>query len=337
MNSFIEHAVLALVNRHGRRLNFVTTADHAYTGKHLVSAMSDRGIRFKLLSWEALFRAERVPGAAWVLTDFDRLSPTELEAASRISVRLRQAGHAVLNDPGAFRPRHAFLQALERAGLNRIRVWWPAAGEWPDAYPVLLRTSAAHRGPIGDLLQDREAAATALAAARARGLPLADLVFVAFDAAPTVEGVWQKHSAYRVGSRIIRANTVNDRHWKAKHGTKGLASAAFYASELAEMDDYPHAGTVKAIFDLAGMDFGRLDFGLIDRRLAVYEINTNPSIPHPASHPDPARTETMRLIFDRLSEALDAFTRTPVSPQPADLSNICGHSGRGPFRQLRRW
>jgi hypothetical protein len=334
---FLHHIQCHLVNRGLPRLVYVTTADHAYTFASLVRPLYDRGIRLSGLSWERLFRLRRAPAAAWVLTDFDRLSPVELEAATLIARRLMAAGHPVLNDPGQFRPRHALLGALRAAGVNRTAVWWPAAGEWPDRFPVILRTIAAHRGPLGDLLPDTDHARAGLAAALAHGLPLADLVFVAFDAAPTADGLWQKHAAFRIGPAIVRANTVNAPTWAAKSGQRGLAPPAVYAAELAEMADYPHAATVRAVFDAAGLTYGRLDFGLVEGRLATYEINTNPFISTEAAHPDPARRQTLLAMADGLVGALAAHARAAPPGRPAPLHDITPRTGHGPWRRLRRW
>ena len=299
------------VNRGLRRLTYVTTADHGYTFASLIPALAQRGVAARGLSWERLMRSPRAAAGAFVLTDFDRLSPTEHEVAGLIAARLRDAGLPVLNDPRQFRPRHAFLATLRSAGLNTIPVWQPAAAEWPDRFPVLLRTIAAHRGPIGDLIDTADAARSALTQALAQGLTLADLVFVGFAAEPTPDGLWQKHAAFRVGDRIIRANTVNEASWSAKQGTRGAAPAAFYAAELAEMTDYPHAAHVRAVFDHAGMEFGRMDFGIVGGRIETYEINTNPYLPAPRPHPDPARTLTMQVMQDQLADAMAALPPAP--------------------------
>lgn len=93
--------------------------------------------------------------------------------------------------------------------------------------------------------------------------------------------------------------------------TLGAAPAAFYAAELAEMTDYPHAAHVRAVFDHAGLVFGRMDFGIVAGRIETYEINTNPFLPAPRPHPDPSRTQTMQQMQDRLADALAALVPAP--------------------------
>jgi hypothetical protein len=305
------HIMFPDVNPAEKLLVFVNTADHASTVRSQTPVLRRRGVRLVILSWEVLFQLDQVPVAGWILSDFDRLGPSELEAAGAIAARLRAAGCQVLNDPLLFRPRHMLLRALRAAGLNPVGTWQPGAGEWPDRWPVFLRTIAAHRGAASDLLPDRAAAEAAVRAALANGQTLADLLLVEFAAAETPDGLWQKHAAFCVGDRIVRANTVNDAGWMAKQGTQGLAPDAVYAQERSAMLDFPHARQVKAVFDAAGIAFGRMDYGLLHGQIVTYEINTNPFLPKPKPHPNPDRTETMRLMRQGLADALAPLGQSP--------------------------
>jgi hypothetical protein len=315
-NSFVKRHLKPQSPRYDRRVTIAITADHAYTVKTMPAALAARGVEFVVMPYENLFRLPRIGGGAWIFTDFDRLSPTELECAGIIYHNLARAGLPVLNDPRLFRPRHALLAHLERAGMNRISVWWPATGEMPDRFPVLLRSIAGHRGPIGDLCHDPQTAATAVDDAIKAGYVLADLVFLSFAAEPDATGLWQKHAAFRVGDRIVRANTVNDTTWMAKHGAQGAATAKYYERELAEMTDYPHSDYVRRVFDAAGMTYGRVDFGIVGGQPEVYEINSNPNIPEPKPHPDPSRARTLALLEERMADALSDFA---ISASDVDI------------------
>src|SRR5690606_12478798 len=122
-----------------------------------------------------------------------------------------------------------------------------------------------------------DAAKGALEAALLAGYPVRDLLFVEYAAETDPEtGGFQKHSAFKIGDRIIRANTVNDKSWMAKNGTRGMATPAQYREERLEMDAYPHEEFVRRVFDAAGLDFGRIDFGIVEGRPQAYEVNSNP-------------------------------------------------------------
>ena len=64
------------------------------------------------------------------------------------------------------------------------------------------------------------------------------------------------------------------------------------------------------MFDLAGVDYGRADFGLVGGRPQIYEINTNPEI---KLRPPPAklqrRNESVDLFRSNYLEAMRTIDR----------------------------
>lgn len=305
------------------RLIFVTLHQNRFTMKSLVEPLSERGVQMDIVGWEEIWASDSLPRATWILTDFDRLAPGELDVAARLYRALGAAGCRVLNDPVHFLPRAAYLRRLHAVGLNRFTCWLPALGEMPDRFPCFLRTAAAHRGVMTDLLRDADAARAALDAALDAGNPLSDLVFVEFAAehAPGYD-FYRKKAAHRAGPAIVCATDVNDRNWMAKRGEFGLTPPADFAAQLAEaqLADYPFAAFARRAFDLCGLEFGRVDFGIVAGRPQVYEVNSNPMVHPPKQHPNADRVETMRLVFDNLVAAL-ADLAGP-SGEPVDISTL---------------
>lgn len=305
-----------MVNTSIRRLIYVCSHDHAYTFGDLPEQLREQGVTGRVMSYERLWGCRLLPRGTYVMTDFDRLSPVEHEIAGRLYDHLREAGLPVLNNPRHHLSRDSLLKMLYAEGLNGFTCYLPAARERPRKYPVFLRTIAAHRGVLSELLHDEDAANTALRKAIDSGFPLRDLIFVEYAAEPQPDtGSFQKHAAFRVGPHIVRANTVNDADWVAKNGSEGVASAAQYLAERAEMDNYPHRDYVMQVFKLAKLEFGRLDFGIIAGRPQCYEINTNPAMGLTLAHSNPIRSETLGLVRSRLAWAL-ADSAHPVSRLP---------------------
>jgi hypothetical protein len=305
-----------------RRVVYVATADCAYTVGDLKARLTRLGVDVLTLPWETIAATRELPRGGYILTDFDRLSPSEQDLAGRIHERLVAEALPVLNDPRRFRPRDAMLLHLQRQGINSFGCWRPADGEVPDRYPVFLRTIAAHRGVIGDLLDGPEAAARALAAALEAGFALRDLLFVEYAAEALSEsGVFQKHAAFRIGDAVFRANTVNSADWVAKIGTMGVARLEDYARERAEMDHWPLAGWALRVFEVAEIGFGRLDFGMVGGEPQVYEINTNPDMKSSLEHPSAIRIETLMLLRERQEAALAAVA-APASGEPLDVRDL---------------
>lgn len=297
------------------RVIAVTTERHRATFRALAEELAGQGVRLERWGYPYLFAQTALPRAGYVLTDFDRLHPWQIELAGRLYRRLVEAGLTVLNDPCRFVPRVALLRRLRAEGINGFRVWLPVEGEMPDRFPVFLRTVHAHRGAASGLLGDAMAAAQALERALARGRVLSDLAFVEFAAEPVPgTGLYRKHACYRVGDRLIRALTVTEEGWVAKDGTMGAARDADYAADLAEQTAYPHEALMRRVFDLAGARYGRIDFGIVGGRPQIYELNTNPNIRFNKDHPNADRVAANVLIREGLTGALAALAPTASGP-----------------------
>ena len=234
---------------------FVCTAAHRYTvTMHLpkFAGVPD----FKVWSYDKLFRARFLPRATWIFTDFDRLSFWELELAARIHRNLVAAGQRVLNDPATVAQRFSLLRRLHRAGFNRFNVWSVEAEEWPERYPVFLRTQSAHRGTLTDLLPDRASLEREIAAALAKGRPRRELMIVEYCAEPIREELFRKLAMYRVGLTMIATLCVHQSKWVAKDGEKGIAGQDLYDEEYRIIEENWHGEELRPAFEIGGIEFG---------------------------------------------------------------------------------
>jgi hypothetical protein len=281
---------------------FVSTAAHAYTARSVGTFPGAPGIR--RWSYDRLFRSSRVPRGTWILTDFDRLGPWELELAARAYRGLKAAGLTVLNDPAVACQRFTLLRRLHQTGFNRFAVWSIEADEWPDRYPVFLRAQSAHRGSFSGLLPDRAALEAAIAERLARGVPRRELMAVEYCAEPLREGLFRKLATYRVGSTMVPALCVHQSTWVAKDGELGVAGQEWYDDEHSIVEQDRHCGELLPAFETGEIEFGRADFGLVDGSPQIYEINTNPTIGIIKKHPFPIRLVADRLFQTKFAAAL---------------------------------
>ncbi|MFN3230859.1 MAG: hypothetical protein ACE363_01725 [Alphaproteobacteria bacterium] len=287
-------------------ITFVTT--HAARGTHKPVKRFPGSPPLRQRSYWKLFHSRSVHSGTYILTDFDRLGPWELELATHLYKHLKTSGARVLNNPGMFRARYAFLQHLHREGLNSFRAWNPVLGEFPDRFPVFLRTQAAHRGTKTGLLDNASLAQEALDEAVSDGHPLSDLMFVEYRAAPEENGTFLKLSAYRLGDRIVPAIVTMSMSWLAKLGDRAAGSQQQYEEDYERIQSYPYTDAIMAIFEAAKLDYGRIDFGIVDGRIETYEINTNPWMGMPNVHPVPLRitaTEKVRQLYASALTDLD--------------------------------
>ncbi len=307
-----------------KNIYVVTTARYVGTTKRLVPALQAVGIHLEHMPWDKFLAEQALPQGAWVLADFDRIHPWLIELAASRRDALVAVGMPVLNDPRRFLTRAPLIRTLHAMGINRYTCWLPAFGEIPTRFPVFLRSLAAHRGVITDLLHDTDEAAVALEQALAVGYTVTDLGFIEYRAAADPKiGHFQKHAAYRIGDRIFRALSVNDDAWMAKNGVKGLASEETYATELAEMVDYPHTDLIRQVTDICGCTYGRVDFGLVDGRPEIYEVNSNPAFGFPETdHPSPSRLATGDISKTQLVAAFQAIVPETLQGSLIDVSAL---------------
>jgi hypothetical protein len=284
---------------------FLATKAHCYTFQAILKW---RIADVKVISYDDLFRAKRLPEATYVFTDMDRLGFWELELAAGAYFSLRAAGFRVLNNPALARQRFSLLKALKAAGLNRFNAWRVEDEEWPDRYPVFIRQQTAHRSLLSDLLANRAELEQAIARQLAWGRPRKDLIIIEYCAEPVREQLFRKWSTYRVGEHIIPTISVHERSWVAKDGEVGLAGRLEYEWEHAAIRDNRFAEPLQKAFEIADIEYGRADFGLVGGTPQIYEINTNPTIaPANKPHPFEIRTISQTLARDNFIEALKSI------------------------------
>lgn len=233
-------------------------------------------IRVRPYRW--LFARNRVPGATYVFTDHERLAHHELAAAAEAFHGLKAAGLRVLNDPARVRVRAELLDELKRSGINAFAAYRAGLRPQPQSFPVFLRSETDHRLFCADLIASQTELDERLARLEADGVPLRHLLVIEFMAAPIREGVYKKHSVFRVGERFLGYTPVVEDNWQVKYGKRGLSTAAELDAAVAEIDANPHAEALKPAFAAARIDYGRADFGFVGSRLSVFEINTNPAL-----------------------------------------------------------
>jgi hypothetical protein len=290
---------------------FLVTGAHSYTHE----ALRKTG-RFdlRIISYNRVLRTPWLKRATYIFSDLDRLNFWELELAARLYRRLKERDARVLNDPARARQRFGLLKLLKQRGVNSFDVWRVEETSSPERYPVFLRTESAHRGPLSDLLWNQDEVRAAIEDAVEQGFPLRGLLLIEYRAEPVRDGVFRKDAIYRVGDRMVPCLSVHESRWKAKGGEMGIAGQELYDDEYDMVVENRHGNVVRTAFDVSDIDYGRADFGFVDGRPEVYEINTNPMIKRVGEHPFPVRMEAGRLAFEKLIEAFEAIDM-PAGPR----------------------
>jgi len=237
--------------------------------------------RMRYLLYSDLRKVRQLEKGTYLFTDHERLAPAELQLARQLWDTLAASRPAVrcVNDPSAILSRFDLLQRLYDEGTNRFRA--VRASELTGcldalSYPVFVREEKEHTGNLTPLLQTPTALLRALRHLGRRGFYKKDLLVVEFCDTADDAGVYRKYSAFRLAGRIHPRHVLFSRHWNLK--TTDLEDPGLQAERDEYLNTNPHEAQISRIFDLARYDFGRIDYSLLDGKLQVWEINSNPTV-----------------------------------------------------------
>jgi hypothetical protein len=284
---------------------FVLRTGHHYTVKALQGL--DGGVAVEAMDYRVLLGAGELPRATYIFGDLDRIPLYWLRLAAQVWRRLQDRGFTVLNDPARVLSRYGLLRRLHAAGFNRFNAYRVEDQPMPARWPVFLRCEGDHLGPVSDLLHSGDGLQREIDRAVAGGLPLASLLIIEFAAEQTRPGPFRKLSCFRIGRARFAHTCVHDASWVAKTGVRGIAPPELYEDEHRIVRDDPYGTAIAPAFDIAGVDYGRADFGLVGGRPQLYEINTNPDIGFEEEHPVALRRSSHGLFRANYLSALRAI------------------------------
>ncbi len=258
--------------------------------------------RMRYLVYNELRAMRQLERGTYLFTDHERLAPADLQLARQLWGHLSDAGAPMrlVNDPSKVLARLDLQRRLFDEGINRfrtVRANEPRATLESLRYPVFVREQKAHRGPLTPLLDSPRDLVRVLRRLRIQGYYRKDLLVVEFCATADASGVIRKYAAFRVAGKVLPRHVLFSRNWNVK--TTVLEDPSFEVERNEYLETNPHASEIARIFDLARMDFGRIDYSVLDGRLQVWEINTNP---------------TVRALTPRLTQCFEELDDVVTSP-----------------------
>jgi hypothetical protein len=309
------------------------------------------GDRFHVRLYDDFCGDVELAHGAQIFAALDQLTPTQREIAARIwDAHMEVApGAARLNDPRRTRLRFDLLQRLHELGINRFRVWRAADLDSVNRFPVFVRNELDHSGPRSGLLTTREQVAGALRALRLRGHAMRNLMIVEYCDSSGPDGLFRKYSAFKVGPRILPCHAMVARHWsvKSRHNEPDQGSIV---EEIGFMATNPHERWLRQVFEAGGVDYGRVDYGVVNGVPQVWEINTNPTLGRASGSRrhttlsadlqamrDRGREsfhERLRAAFVEIDAGSDDCETTTVRMEPALLDRLDGELAG---RRRRGW
>ncbi len=284
--------------------------------------------RVQVVPYAALTHNPNFPLGTYVFSDLERLTTAQRTLVSDLWRQLAEhaRGLRLLNHPQRSFCRWELLQALSDRGTNAFKVFRPTDPAQPWRFPVFLRLENQHNGNLSPLLRDQQALDKWFVRLIMSGAPLNALLVVEFCDTKDEAGIYRKYSAFRVGERIFPRHLLFSRNWLLKD--MDLVEPALRE----EMKDYvatnPHEQELRSIFELANIEYGRIDYSLLDGRIQVWEINTNPIILKPPSeYPDfsmpfhEAFAQTFNQHLREIDERNPGAEPIPIAWRPQLIGN----------------
>jgi hypothetical protein len=260
---------------------FFVVQDNSYLSNAEYIETQARAIahRLQLICYPELAFRKKLPLGTYVFCALDRLTDAEREIALRAWDALSAAGSEVrlLNHPTKTMLRYDLLRWLNDSGFNQFRAYRVSETTSPRRYPVFLRMENDHTGDIGGLLHNQTQLYAALARAVLLGYHLRDLLIVEYCNTACADGFFRKYSAFVVGDQVLpRFSNVN-RHWMVKAAGQHMDESTVM-EERRFICENPHGATLREIFRQARVEYGRVDYSVLDGQLQIWEINLCPTI-----------------------------------------------------------
>jgi hypothetical protein len=174
--------------------------------------------------------------------------------------------------------RYELLRTLREAGVNDFDVYRLTEARRIRRFPVFVRGENDHKGAESGLLGSQEELAAFVRSLVDAGKSRDTRIAVEFYASKSQEdGLYRKYAAFYLAGVVIPRHLFIGPHWMVKDETR-IRDEAKLAEEWRYCDEHPHAAWIASVFKLANIDYGRIDFGIVDGKPQVFEINTNPTI-----------------------------------------------------------
>ncbi len=254
------------------------TQKGAHTMSRFKSPLSYRvWSRLKVVLYDDVLSRESWPRGIYLVTDSEPCSAEQKRIARTFyaSLAARPGESAVLNDPSRIVGRFELLKQLCESGVNDFNVHRALSLPIDVRFPAFVRYEDRHIGPITEPFATRTELDGALERLSNEGHPLERLMVVEY-VDTSVEGVFTKYGAQKIGSHVFGKHLMAGRHWmmKRKSSVRGLVAD----QEPAYVTELPLRDRIEEVYGYSGHEWARMDYSLYKGRIQVWEINDNPEM-----------------------------------------------------------
>ena len=251
---------------------------------------------FRFASHSVILNEKSYPVGRVLLSGVEVLPVTQQQALCG-ALRENPTVNRVYNLPSAEPRRFAHLQALHAAGFNEFQVWLGPRVLEANAFPLVLRhiVTGAVLSPV---IASREGVLQACAQLQWQ---LDAVLGVELCVEQGRDGLYRKYSCFVVGKATIPAHLHLAKHWLIR-GKDKMTTREAALEEDEYLADNPHHEQLCRAASICAVDFARIDYGISNGRVQVYEFNLTPGPGVPAGKA--SREDFIRSALRRALPAL---------------------------------
>jgi len=260
---------------------YVVTEKHAFTiNQHLESWGRNLLPLVRPIFYEQLDKIKSLPVGTYIFSDLERLSPEESEMAAQVWEQLANSGQGIrlLNHPTRSMRRYELLRTLYQQGWNKFNIYRIIEGPQPERFPVFLRGETDHAGSRTALLETPEDMKKAISELLEAGDSREDKIITEFCDTSDETGRFKKYAAFIVGDQIIPDHLFFSPNWMLKMRYLDLQNEEMVLEERDYVKTNPYESQLKEVAKIARIQYGRIDYSILDGVTQIWEINTNPVI-----------------------------------------------------------
>lgn len=315
-------------------IHYLVTREHPYTIQHYLETWRRELLgRVSIEFYEDVPYRRRAGGGTYIFSDLERLSEAQRELAQSFWEQLKQAGRRVLNEPRKALRRYDLLRTLSEKEINSFRAFWLNEPHNGVKFPVFIRQENEHTGSLTGLLNDEAELSKAMRQVVVAGYNARALLIVEYRHTADAAGTFRKYSVMRIGDALVPRHVLFSREWVNK--SPGLViDPQMVGEETAYQKHNPHEAELRGIFDMAHIDYGRIDYAFVDGKINVWEINTNPVVMPLPEKCAPERLPGQARSARKMAEALEAINSTGPEVAVRFSAELLGRLGIGRAHQL---
>jgi hypothetical protein len=276
----------------------------------------------KPLYYEDIPYRKQLPAGTYIFSDIERLPSDIMAQAIDMADMLEAAGNTVYNHPARALGRYDLLENLRQANINDFAIHRLAdvqSGARSPRFPVFLRRENDHKGSMSEPVRTMDELKKTVRESLESGIPVGDLIVVEWCDVLSEDGQFRKYSSFMVGDYFVPGTLVFSNNWITKYPDVLNEANVAEEREYLTAAPHPHENLVRDVFKRANIQYGRIDYGIKDGKIQVWEINSNPTIVRKFN---PAlRLPILLPTFEAINNAFrDIEASCSNAAKPVDLS-----------------